>query len=325
MDSMTPALEPKEAHKMKAITLNEAGAPPAARDDLPTPTPGPREVLVRVQASSANAADNAIAAGMLAGMGVEHEYPVTLGRDYAGVVEEVGAEVTRYAVGDEVYGFLVHANPTVRDGSWAELITVPEDASIGRRPTSVNIATAGAAPLAAITAVNAIDALNLADGDIVLIVGATGGVGSFAVQLAAQAGATVIAPALPEDEDYLRDLGVTEILPREGDVAAAVRERFADGVDALLDLVNYAPGTYDAALKGDARIASPLGAAGEGPGRTMVMAQPTTENLDRVAQLLDSGALKVPVQATYELDRAPEALQALASSHTQGKLAIRVA
>ena len=63
-------------------------------------------------------------------MGVEHEYPVTLGRDYAGVVEQVGAEVTRYAVGDEVYGFLVHADPTVRDGSWAELITVPEDASI---------------------------------------------------------------------------------------------------------------------------------------------------------------------------------------------------
>ena len=310
---------------MKAITLNEAGTPPAVSDDLPTPMPGPREVLVRVQASSANPADNAIAAGMLAGMGVEHEYPVTLGRDYAGVVEQVGAEVTRYAVGDDVYGFLVHADPTVRDGSWAELITVPEDASIGRRPTSVDIATAGAAPLAAITAVTAIDALKLADGDTMLIVGATGGVGSLAVQLAAQAGATVIAPALPEDEDYLRDLGVTEILPREGDVVAAVRERFADGVDALLDLVNYAPGTYDAALKDGARIASPLGAAGEGPGRTMVMAQPTTENLDRVAQLLDSGALKVPVQATYELDRAPEALQALGSSHTQGKLAIRVA
>jgi NADPH:quinone reductase len=310
---------------MKGISLDEAGTAPAARNDLPTPTPGAGQVLVRVQTSSVNPVDNSIAAGMLAQMGVEYEYPVTLGRDYAGVVEEVGADVTDYAAGDEVFGFLLHANPTARDGSWTELITVSTDASIARRPSSVDVVAAGAAPLAAITAVAAIDALDLSDGDTALIVGATGGVGSFAVQLAAQAGATVIAPALPEDESYLRDLGVTEFVPREGDVAGAVRERFPDGVDALLDLVNHTPGTYDAALKEAGRIASPTGAAGEGPGRTMVMAQPTTENLDRVAQLLDSGTLKVPVQATYELDRAPEALQALGTSHTQGKLAIRVA
>ena len=315
----------KENPNMKAITLSEAGTPPAVRDDVPAPTPGPGEVLVRVQASSANPVDNSIAAGMLAQMGVEYEYPVTLGRDYAGVVEQVGPDVTDHAPGDEVFGFVVHANPTARDGSWMELITVSADASIARRPTSVDVAAAGAAPLAAITALTAIDALDLSQGDSVLIVGATGGVGSFAVQLAARAGATVIAPALTEDEPYLRDLGVTEILPREGDVAAAVRERFPDGVDALLDLVNYTPGTYDAALKDGARIASPTGAAGEGPGRTMVMAQPTTTSLDRVAQLLDSGALKVPVQDTYPLDRATEALQALATSHTQGKLAIRIA
>ena len=310
---------------MKAITLNEADTPPVARGDLPRPTPGPGEVLVRVQASSANPVDNSIAAGMLAQMGVEYEYPVTLGRDYAGIIEQVGADVTEYAPGDEVFGFLVHANPTARDGSWAELITVPADASIARRPANLDVVTAGAAPLAAITAVTAVDALGLSEGDIVFIVGATGGVGGFAVQLAAQAGATVIAPALPEDEQYLRNLGVTEVLAREGDVAAAVRERFPDGVDALLDLVNYSPGTYDAALKDGARVASPTGAAGDGPGRTMVIAQPTTENLDRVAQLLDSGALNVPVQATYELERAPEALQALATTHTQGKLAIRIA
>src|SRR3954452_22615076 len=117
---------------MKAITLKEAGTAPALRDDLPAPTPGPREVLVRVQASSVNPVDNSIAAGMLAQMGVEYDYPVTLGRDYAGVVEQVGADVTEYAAGDEVFGFLVHANPTVRAGSWAELITVTAHASIAR-------------------------------------------------------------------------------------------------------------------------------------------------------------------------------------------------
>src|SRR3954469_16257345 len=141
---------------MKAITLNEAGTPPAVRDDVPAPTPGPREVLVRVQASSVNPVDNSIAAGMLANMGIEYEYPVTLGRDYAGVVEQVGADVTHYAAGDEVFGFLVHANPTARDGSWAEFISVSADESIARRPNNVDVGAAGAAPLAAITAVTAI-------------------------------------------------------------------------------------------------------------------------------------------------------------------------
>ena len=156
---------------------------------------------------------------------------------------------------------------------------------------------------------------------MLLVVGATGGVGSLAVQLAARAGVRVIAPALPEDEDFLRGLGVSDVLPRDGDVDALVRGLVPDGVDALLDLVYYAPGTYDAALKPDARVASPTGAAGDGPGRTNVMATPTAENLQRLAALLTDGTLRIPVQQTYELAQAPVALGALAGEHTQGKLA----
>jgi len=186
------------------------------------------------------------------------------------------------------------------------------------------MAVAGAASLAGITAITAVDALKLSEGDVLLVAGATGGVGSVAVQLAAKAGATVAAPALAEDEDFLGGLGVSAIVPRDGDVAAAVRERFPDGVDALLDLVNYSPGTYDAALKNGARIASPTGAAGEGPGRTMVMAAPTRDNLERLGGLLTDGTLRIPVQRTYPLAQAPEALAALTGRHTQGKLAIAV-
>jgi NADPH2:quinone reductase len=309
---------------MKAFMLDALNTTPSLRDDLPEPTPDGNEVLVRVHASSVNPADAGIAAGMLAQM-FEYEFPVTVGRDYAGVVEQVGADVTRYAAGDEVYGFVLHANPTVHDGSWAELITVPQDTSIARKPVSADLATAGVAPLTGITATLALDALALSEGDTLLVIGAGGGVGSLAVQLAAQAGATVIAPALPEDDEYLRGLGASELVPRDGAVAAAVRERHPDGVDALLDLVSYTPGEFDAALKDGARVASPNGAAGDGPGRTNVMATPSTEHLDRVAQLLDAGTLEVHVQETYELDRAGEALQALGTTHTQGKLAIRVA
>jgi NADPH2:quinone reductase len=309
---------------MRAVTLDAPGTPPAARDDLPVPTPAGNEVLVRVHASSVNPVDNAIAAGVLSGM-FEHEFPVVLGRDYAGVVEQVGANVTRYAVGDEVYGFVLHANPTVRDGSWAELIAVREENSFARKPAGVDFATAGAAPLCAITAMTAVDALELSEGDTVLVVGATGGVGSFAVQLAAHAGATVIAPALPEDGAFLHGLGVRELLDRNADVATAVRDQHPDGVDAVLDLVSYGPGAFDGALKPAGRLASPNGAAGDGPGRTNVMAIPSQESLERVGALLDAGSLKVPVQDTYELDRAGEALQALGTTHTQGKLAIRIA
>jgi NADPH:quinone reductase len=308
---------------MNAITLTSFDTLPALHDDLPTPAPADDEVLVRVHASSVNPVDNAIAAGMLKDM-VEHEFPVILGRDYAGVVEQVGSAVSGYAVGDEVFGFLTHADPTVHDGSWSELITVPEDVSIAPTPDGVDLATAGAAPLTGITAMTAIDALAISEGDTVLIVGATGGVGSLAVQLAARAGATVVVPAFADDERFLRDLGVSELLPRDGDVSAAVRERYPEGVDAVLDLISSAPGAFDAALKEGGRVASPLGAAGDGPGRANVMATPTRENLERLGYLLADGTLRVPVQATYELAQAPDALGALATMHTRGKLAIRI-
>src|SRR3954451_808498 len=267
---------------IRGVTLDRPDTAPALREDLPAPVPADNEVLVRVHASSVNPVDNSIAAGLLAQMGIEYEYPVILGRDYAGVVEHTGAGVSRYRAGDQVFGFLLHANPVAHDGAWADLITVTDELSIAPVPDGLDLATAGAAPLAGITAMTAVDALDLSEGDVLLVVGATGGVGSLAVQLAARAGARILAPALPEDEAFLRDLGVSDILPRDGDVAAAVRDLVPDGVDALIDLVNYTPGSYDAALKPDGRAASSTGAAGDGPGHSNVMAAPTPENLQRL-------------------------------------------
>jgi NADPH2:quinone reductase len=309
---------------MRAITLDSPDTAPRLRDDLPDLTPAGDHVVVRVHASSVNPVDNSIAAGMLASIGLEYEYPVVLGRDYAGVVEHVGEAVSKYKTGDQVFGFLLHANPNVREGAWAERITLTEKISIASVPDGVDLVTAGAAPLAGITALALVDALALSGGDVVLIAGATGGVGSLAVQLAARAGARVVAPGFAEDEAFLSDLGVSAVIPRDGDVAAAVRERYSDGVDALLDLVNFTPGTYEAALKDGARVASSTGAAGEGPGRSNVMANPTPENLHRLGELLADGSLRVAIQRAYTLDQAPQALAALPAEHTQGKLAIQV-
>jgi NADPH2:quinone reductase len=144
------------------------------------------------------------------------------------------------------------------------------------------------------------------------------------VQLAADTGATIIAPALPEDADYLRKLGVTETLDRDGDNVAAVRDRHPDGVDALLDLVSYAPGAFDGALRDGGRVASSNGAAGEGSGHTNLMAVPSEDNLRRLAALLDDGTLQVHIHDTFDLDRATDALEALAAEHVRGKLAISV-
>jgi NADPH:quinone reductase-like Zn-dependent oxidoreductase len=227
-------------------------------------------VPVRVQASSVNPLDGGIAAGMLAGM-LPHEYPITLGRDFAGVVEQVGEGVSSVAVGDEVFGEVPAMVPPVHDGAWTERIVVTEQV-LAKKPAGVDTAQAGAAPLAALTALTTVDALQLSAGQTVLVVGATGGVGSLIVQLAKAAGATVIAPGLAEDEEFLRGLGVDELLARDGDLVAAARERYPDGVDALVDAVTpFQPTPYDAVLADGGRIASPTNAAGEGPGRNNVM------------------------------------------------------
>ena len=323
MQSEQPNKE--EIQTMRAITLESFDSGPTLQD-IPIPQIAPNEVLVRVRASSVNPVDNAIASGMLKDM-VDHEFPIVLGRDFAGVVEQAGSDVSGFSVGDEVFGFVPGMGPTVHKGSWAELIAVPESVAT-RKPDDIDAASAGAAPLAAITALSALDALGVSEGDTVLIVGANGGVGSFAVQLADDAGATVIAPALPEDEEYLKELGVSEVLDRDADVAALVHERYPEGIEALLDLVSYAPEGFDThaeVLKDDGRGASSLSAAGEGSERHNVGAVPTPENLQRLARLLEARTLWVPVKRTYELEQAGEGLRALATEHTQGKWAIRVA
>ena len=307
---------------MRAFTLDSFGAAPALRDNFPEPHVGDNELRVRVYASSVNPVDAFIAAGGLKEM-AEHEFHVTLGRDFAGVVEQVGSGVRRYRTGDEVFGFVLHANPTVHEGSWAELITVPEDNQVAAKPHGLDFAQAGAAPLAGIAAITAFDALAPAEGETVLVVGASGGVGSFFVQLAAAAGANVIAPALPEDHDYLRGLGVSELIDRKSDVSGAVREAHPDGIEAILDLALPAPDT--SLLKEGGRLASPLGAAGEGPGRFNIVAEPTPENLQRLAELLDTNALRVPIERSYQLEQAGEALQALPTTHTLGKISLTIA
>src|SRR5262249_41519103 len=152
-------------------------------------------------------------------------------RDFAGVVERVGPGVTRFREGDDVLGWITSA--VLRDGTWAEYAVVPESGSVARRPGELDENQAACLPLAALCALAAVDAVEPRPGSRVLVVGASGGVGGFAVQLAARAGANVIATARPGDEERLRAFGATGVV---GDDLAGVAE-----IDGLIDLVSSGP------------------------------------------------------------------------------------
>jgi NADPH:quinone reductase-like Zn-dependent oxidoreductase len=305
-------------HFESGVDLSELPAPEAAGDEL----------LVRVHASSVNGIDVFTAAGMLKGM-MEHEFPVTLGRDFAGTVEQIGTGVSRFQVGDEVLGFLP-TGATLHVGTWADYVAVPEDAPVARKPATLDFIQAGALPLAALTALAAVDAVRPQQGHTVLIVGAGGGVGGYAVQLAAGRGATVVATGREDDADRLRRLGASDTIDfATEDVGAAIRERHPDGLDALIDVVNRGDGlaTLAELVRDGGRVASALGAADtdalarRGIAATNVMAAADPDALAQLAELAADGRLEIPIQHTYPLKQANEAIQAFGAGK-RGKLAL---
>src|SRR5438552_17566613 len=180
---------------MRAIAMIDYDSG-VALHELPAPRPAPNDHVVAVGASAVTRIDVLVAGGVLKGM-TEYEFPAVPGRDFAGTVEQVGAEVSRFEVGDDVFGFLT--KPTVHEGAWAEYATVAEDGFVARKPSGLEFTEAAALPLAGVTALIAVDAVDPHEDDTVLVVGADGGVGGYAVQLAASRGARVIATGKPDD------------------------------------------------------------------------------------------------------------------------------
>src|SRR3954453_6560101 len=185
---------------MRAFALPSADSEPTVTE-VPDPTPGTGEVLVRVAASSLNGFDASVASGRLHGM-MEHRFPVVLGKDFAGTVEAVGEGASRFAVGGAVFGVVM--KPHLGDGGIGELLVVDQDNCIAAVPEGVDLAAAGALGLAGTAAVDSLPAAPpvaplvaaaLQPGRTVLISGTTGGVGALAIQYAATTGATVIATA----------------------------------------------------------------------------------------------------------------------------------
>ncbi len=315
---------------MRAFGLADEQAS-AALIEIPTPEPGPGEVRVGVRASSVNGFDVFVATGMAKGM-MEHRYPVVIGKDYAGVVDAVGEGVTAFVVGDEVAG-ITPGEPYVGRGTYAESVVVPAEGFIERKPAVLDFGQAASTGLAAVTGLACVDAVEPSEGDVVLVVGAAGGVGSYAVQMAAVRGARVVATAGPEDEAWIRELGASDVVDyTTGDATTAVREMFPEGVDALIVAVQLGD-AFDqtaALVKGGGRLASTVGGADAGSvaerglSGTNVLGQADPGSLGTVLEMAAEGMLRVPITRTFAFDELPQALRLVGEHRSRGKFAVMV-
>jgi NADPH:quinone reductase-like Zn-dependent oxidoreductase len=313
---------------MKAFALTTSDQP-AALVELPDPEAPAGGALVRIHAASVNGMDVHQANGYLVSM-MPHDFPVVIGRDFSGVVEAVGDGRADLNVGDEVMGF-IPAMPPLHAGSWAEGLAAGPDVALARKPASLSFEVAAALPLAGATAIDLIDAVGLTEGDTVVVSGATGGVGSFVIQLAARRGATVVATAKGGDQDaYVRSLGASDTVDYgAGEVVETLRQRFPDGIEVLIDVVNREDdfAAISSLVADGGRIATTMGAAdiealaARGVRATNVMAVPTADKLAKLGRLVDEDAIRVKIQETLDLADAGAAVAAFAAGKV-GKLVV---
>jgi len=311
----------EEKAMMKAVVAHEYGAPEVLKiEGVPRPKPNEDEALVRVIASGVNPADPLTLSGKYAREFGTH-LPLIPGYEIAGVVEKTGANVTKLKVGDAVYGY-----PTF-GGGWAEYITVKEW-EIAAKPKTLNFVEAAAVPMGALTAWQAlVDVAKLQPGQTVLIHGGSGGVGSFAIQIAKARGARVIATASTANQDLLKQLGADVAV----DYTKTKFEDVAKDVDAVLDPVGKETlaRSYGVVKKGGIVMSlvarpDPAEIKKRGIRGAGISVHPDAEDLAEIAQLIDAGKIKPIVTQVLPLSEAIAAEKQAATHHTRGKVVLQI-
>jgi NADPH:quinone reductase-like Zn-dependent oxidoreductase len=307
---------------MKAIRVHAYGGPEQLRlEEAPQPNVESGKVLVRIHAASVNPIDFKLASGVMRKF-MPIAFPWVPGGDFSGAVEEVGSGVTGLAKGDAVYG------DAPASGAYAEFYAGPAS-TIAPKPRQLSDVEAASIPLAGQTAWQGLfDHGRLERGETVLIHGAAGGVGTFAVQLAHWKGAKVLATASAENADYLRSLGADTVI----DYKATPFESVAKNVDLVFDLIGgetqrrsfgvLKPGGR---LVATAQPPSPEEAAKHKVEAKMMRMEASTANLIKLTELLDAGKIRTVVTKTYSLAQARDAWTEIMSGHTRGKIVLQVA
>jgi NADPH:quinone reductase len=310
---------------MRAFIIEQFGDP-GSIGERPTPEPSEGEILVQVKAAGVNAADPVFRAGFGKDW-MEHRFPLTLGLDYAGTVAAVGPGVEGFAIGDEVFGAV--AKEYVGDGSFAEYVTALASVA-ARRPGTLPAEHAAALPVAGGVALAALDVLNASSGDTIAIIGAAGGVGGLATQLATQRGLRVIAVTKGTNADYVRDRGAADVVDYTmGDVVEQLLARQAGGVAGVIDLFHDIQGALPltAAVRPGGRIVSGiafgLDQALAGQPVSGHVVRSAWERAGELGALAAAGSLKVDVEV-LPLEQAAEALDRQMSKQVRGKQVLAV-
>ena len=308
---------------MKAIVVHEYGGPEVLKyEDVPRPEPKDDQLLVRVIAAGVNPVDGLIRAGMFANE--NRTFPIILGGDIAGVVEKVGNKVTKFKAGDPVFAY-VSLNSS---GGYAQYALVPEREA-APKPRSVTYIQAAAVPIVAMTAWQAlIDTAKLGSGQTVLIHGGSGGVGSFAIQIAKARGAKVIATASAANQDLLKQLGADVAI----DYTKQNFEDTAKDVDVVLDSVgkDTLARSYGVVKRGGiivSLVARPDQGELEKHGirGVALSVDPNADELTEIGKLIDENKIRVIISQTFPLSEAAKAQEQVASGHTRGKIVLKVA
>ena len=309
---------------MKAIVMHNYGGPDVLKfEDVPRPEPKESEILVRVVAAGVNPVDGMVRAGMFAKY-ARTPFPMIPGYDIAGIVEKTGTKIAKFKKGDSIYAYI-----SLKDGGGYAAYSVATEGEASPKPKSLTYVAAAAVPVVALTAWQAlVDTAKLSVGQTVLIHGGSGGVGTFAIQIAKARGAKVIATASNVNQDLLKELGADVAI----DYTKTKFEDVAKDVDVVLDSVgkDTLARSYGVVKKGGfivSLVARPDQAELDKYGirGASLNVQPNSDELAEIGNLIDEKKIRVIVSQTFPLSEAMKAQEQVATGHTRGKIVLKVA
>ena len=310
---------------MRAVQIHGYGGTEALEiKDVPPPTPGKDQLLIDVHAAGINPFDLKVLSGAYQKM-IPLTFPVTFGGDFSGIVKEIGEAASEFQIGDEVYGTAI----VLSGGSGALAKQEWEnDKKIAKKPKTVGFAEAAALPVAGLTAVEALaDHAKLQKGQKILIHGGAGGVGHIAIQFAKHTGAYIATTVSGDDRDFVKKLGADEVI----NYKTQAFEDLIKGYDAVLDTIGgqVADKSYKV-LKRSGVLVLLVSQVNEELAKTYGVktirqqSKTDSEHLKRLAQLVDSGIIKVHVDKIFPLESVQDAFHHLKTGHPRGKVVLKI-